>query len=52
MAWQDLLEAETREHPVILVLDDLHWGDLPSVNLIDLGMRNLAWMEKYVKGGR
>jgi serine/threonine protein kinase/tetratricopeptide (TPR) repeat protein len=46
-AWQDFLEAETSVHPVLLVLEDLHWGDLPSVRLIDMALRNLRdrpWM--------
>ena len=32
-AWLDLLAAETAAHPVLLVLEDLHWGDTPSVQL-------------------
>jgi tetratricopeptide (TPR) repeat protein len=42
IAWQDFVDAETHAHPVVLILEDLQWGDLPSVNLIDLAMRNLA----------
>jgi tetratricopeptide (TPR) repeat protein len=40
-AWEDWLEAETRAHPVVLVLEDLHWGDLPSVQLVDAAARHL-----------
>jgi tetratricopeptide (TPR) repeat protein len=46
-AWQDFLRAETTTQPVLLVLEDLHWGDLPSIRLLDLALRNLAhqpWM--------
>jgi predicted ATPase len=46
-AWQDLLDAETLAHPVLIVLEDLHWGDLPSVKLIDIALHNLRnrpWM--------
>jgi tetratricopeptide (TPR) repeat protein/predicted Ser/Thr protein kinase len=40
-AWEDLLAAECALHPVLLVLDDLQWGDLPSVAFIDSALRNL-----------
>jgi len=46
-AWEDFLAAETEMRPVLIVLEDLHWGDLPSVKLIDLALRNLhdrPWM--------
>lgn len=37
-AWLDLLAAECREQPLFLVLEDLHWGDLPSVQAIDAAL--------------
>ncbi len=40
-AWEDLLVAECAAHPLVLVLEDLHWGDLPSVKLIDAALRAL-----------
>ena len=40
-AWEDWLLAECSAHPVILVLDDLHWGDLPSVKAVDGALRHL-----------
>jgi hypothetical protein len=46
-AFEELLAAETRAQPVLLVLEDLHWGDLPSVNFLDSALRNLGefpWM--------
>ena len=46
-AWQDFLRAEAGAGPVVLVLEDLHWGDLPTVKLLDLALRNVAdrpWM--------
>ena len=30
-----------RAHPVLLVLEDLHWADAASVRLIDSTLRNL-----------
>ncbi len=40
-AWEDFVTAECRAQPVLIVLDDLHWGDLPTVKLIDAALRNL-----------
>jgi len=40
-AWEDFLSAECEAHPVLLVLEDLHWGDLPSVKLVDAALRHL-----------
>ncbi|HRI54888.1 MAG TPA: AAA family ATPase, partial [Pseudomonadota bacterium] len=37
----DWLAAECRAAPVLLVLDDLHWGDELSVALIDQALREL-----------
>ncbi len=34
-AFEDLLELETRSRPVVIALDDLHWGDQASVKYID-----------------
>lgn len=41
-AWGDWLAAETRDHPLVIVLEDLHWGDLPTVTLIDGALSALA----------
>jgi eukaryotic-like serine/threonine-protein kinase len=40
-AWQDLLAAESAAQPVVLVLEDLHWGDVPTVGFVDGALRNL-----------
>ncbi|MGD0527776.1 MAG: AAA family ATPase, partial [Polyangiaceae bacterium] len=40
-AWESFLEAECSAQPVLLVLEDLHWGDLPTVSFLDGAMRNL-----------
>ncbi|HEX3343991.1 MAG TPA: AAA family ATPase, partial [Polyangiaceae bacterium] len=40
-AWEGFLEAECAAQPVLLVLEDLHWGDLPTVSFLDGAMRNL-----------
>jgi predicted ATPase len=40
-AWEEFLTAECSAHPVMIVLEDLHWGDLPSVQLIDGALQAL-----------
>jgi tetratricopeptide (TPR) repeat protein len=40
-AFEDLLGAEQAARPIVLVLEDLHWGDRPSVDLLDGVLRNL-----------
>lgn len=41
-AFEDFIAAECRYRPVLLVLEDLHWGDLPSVNFLDSALRNMS----------
>lgn len=41
-ALEDWLRAETRLHPVLLILDDFQWGDLPTVRWVDSILRNLS----------
>ncbi|HEX2573257.1 MAG TPA: AAA family ATPase [Polyangia bacterium] len=36
------LRAECAAHPVLLVLEDLHWGDAATVRLVDAALRDLA----------
>ncbi|MBS2033183.1 MAG: protein kinase [Deltaproteobacteria bacterium] len=40
-AFEDWLAVELAAQPMLLVLDDLHWGDLPTVKLLDAALRNL-----------
>jgi hypothetical protein len=42
LAWEDLVVAETQAGPLVLVLEDLHWGDLPTIKTIDATLRNLS----------
>ena len=39
-AWLDFLQAETSAHPVLLLLEDLHWGDFGTVRFIDAALRD------------
>ncbi|WP_437486660.1 protein kinase [Sorangium sp. So ce1014] len=41
-AWVDFVDAECRTRPVLLVLEDLHWGDLPTVECVDAALRLLG----------
>ena len=46
-AWEGLLAAECAAHPLILVLEDLQWGDLSTVRFVDgaLGaLEHRPWM--------
>lgn len=47
-AFEDFLAAETGSHPVLIVIDDLHWGDLPTVKLLDAALRTLAEAPLFV----
>jgi eukaryotic-like serine/threonine-protein kinase len=40
-AWEDWLSAECANYPVLMVIEDLHWGDLGTVSFIDAALRNL-----------
>src|SRR5262249_27194737 len=46
-AWEDFVAAECSAHPVLLLLEDLHWGDGATVSYVDSALRNLGerpWM--------
>ncbi|XXX79994.1 protein kinase [Sorangium sp. So ce134] len=46
-AWVDFLEASCDERPLLLVLEDLHWSDTPTVQYIDEALRrvrDMPWM--------
>jgi tetratricopeptide (TPR) repeat protein len=46
-AWVNFLQAESASRPVLLVLEDLHWGDLPTVRFINAALRDVRatpWM--------
>ncbi|AUX21597.1 protein kinase [Sorangium cellulosum] len=49
-AWEDFLVAETSAHPVVLVLEDLHWGDLPTVRFVDAALGALREQPFMVLG--
>jgi tetratricopeptide (TPR) repeat protein len=41
-AFCDLVLAESASGPLVIVLEDLHWGDLPSVSFIDSALRTAS----------
>jgi eukaryotic-like serine/threonine-protein kinase len=47
-AWLSFVAAECAVHPVVLVLEDLHWGDLPTVSLVDEALRALRDLPVFV----
>jgi eukaryotic-like serine/threonine-protein kinase len=40
-AWETWIAAECDDRGLLLVLEDLHWGDAPSVDLVDTALRVL-----------
>ncbi|MDB4952945.1 MAG: protein kinase [Myxococcales bacterium] len=46
-AWREWLAAEAAATPILLVFEDVHWGDLPSLLLVDAALRSVRdkpWM--------
>ena len=41
-AFQAIVAAEARRRPLVLVLEDLHWGDVPTVRFVDGALASLA----------
>jgi tetratricopeptide (TPR) repeat protein len=40
-AFVELVASECASRPLVIVLEDLHWGDAPSVKLLDAALRAL-----------
>lgn len=49
-AWLDWLEAELTHGPVVLMFEDLHWGDAATFGLVDAGLRLFAEKRLLVLG--
>src|SRR5262249_37600663 len=47
-AWIDFLEAECQAQPVLLVLEDLQWGDRSTVEYLDASLRVLKQKPLFV----
>jgi hypothetical protein len=39
-AWIDFLDAETAVHPVLILFEDLQWGDFGTIRFIDNALRD------------
>ncbi|WP_394833708.1 protein kinase [Pendulispora rubella] len=40
-AWIDWTSAACAAHPLLILLEDLHWGDAPSLHAIEMALRML-----------
>ena len=49
-AWEDFVAAECAAHPVLILLDDLHWADHPSLRFISAALANLKSLPWMVLG--
>ncbi|WP_437733807.1 serine/threonine-protein kinase [Sorangium sp. So ce1335] len=49
-AFVDFVDAECRARPVVLLLEDLHWGDRPSLEYVGAALRLLADRPLFVVG--
>jgi len=49
-AFEDWLMAEAQAHPVLLIVEDLQWGDVPSVKFVNSALRNLKDQPLVVLG--
>jgi hypothetical protein len=49
-AFGDFLAAESDARPVVIILDDLHWGDAASVRFLDLALRDAEGRAIFVLG--
>src|SRR4029078_12453267 len=44
----DFVRAEAEANPVVLVLEDVHWGDRPTVQFLDIALRDLRESPLFV----
>jgi len=49
-AFGDFLAAESETRPLVIILDDLHWGDAASVRFLDLALRDAEARAIFVLG--
>ncbi|HWO27050.1 MAG TPA: protein kinase [Kofleriaceae bacterium] len=47
-AFLDFLRAETEANPVVLLLEDVHWGDRTTVAFLDIALRDLRDQPLFV----
>ncbi len=49
-AFGDFLAAESSARPLVIILDDLHWGDAASVRFLDIALRDAEARAIFVLG--
>lgn len=49
-AWLDFLGTSCRQRPILCVLEDLQWGDLPSITFLDTALSELGDAPLFVLG--
>jgi len=49
-AFIDFLRHASARHPVLIVLDDLHWGDRPTTHYLDTALRCLDHAPLFILG--
>jgi len=47
-AWLEFIDAECRSAPVLVMLEDLHWGDFPTVKFVDRVLRDRKKLSLFV----
>jgi tetratricopeptide (TPR) repeat protein len=49
-AFGDFLRAESEARPLVIILDDLHWGDAASVRFLNIALRDTEARAIFVLG--
>ncbi len=49
-AFGDFLHTESSARPLVIILDDLHWGDAASVRFLDIAVRDAETRAIFVLG--
>ena len=49
-AFGDFLQAESEARPLVIIFDDLHWGDAASVRFLDIALRDTEARAIFVLG--
>ncbi|HEY4116549.1 MAG TPA: serine/threonine-protein kinase PknK, partial [Byssovorax sp.] len=47
-AWETFVEAEAAAQPLVILLEDAHWGDGPSMELLDASLRALEQRPLFI----
>ncbi|WP_437951539.1 protein kinase [Sorangium sp. So ce296] len=50
LSWEEFIRAECAKQPVVLILEDLQWGDLPTLTMVEAALRSLKDLPFLVLG--